>query len=246
MTSLSKNRYLVLGIGALFIAGLFLFWPNKQVDQTNPSELKPSQLDFSTSNQIQPPSYPGDQANSERELPKQIIESQSLPSQDQEKWQSLVEILASKNDNDPRIDSELKVLSAELHDKLRKTYHELPKEDRNGRGMMVFLIARDLKIPEDAEFLKTIYQERPCLSFENCEASSGGQDPHLSGLDQTSLNYPQIAGLYQLEKRLERDPQILQVFAIRRQLSEALREARQFPSDAVQKKAEQIQKKYNL
>jgi len=241
---ISKNKKLFLGLllGALLFAGLF-FVKGRKATPEKISQLKPSQLDFTQGNQIQEAKPVGPAVKTE--IPQKVEQVGSLAGEDQKKWKSFIEILRSKNDNDPRIDQELKDLSPEMHLKLREAYQTLPKEDRNGRGLVAFLISRDLKTVEDAEFLKTIYQESPCLGFQNCETEMQ-EEPHLSSINQTSLNYPQVAGLYQLERRLGSQADLLKDPEMRKQISEILREARQFPADSVQKKAEKIQKQYGL
>ena len=121
-------------------------------------------------------------------------------------WQELQEIITSKNDNDPRLDQDFKILSEELHYLLIQKYSEIPEEDRNQRGLIVFLISRDLKYLEDLKFLKNIFKENPCLSLNNCNVLDS-TDPHHSGIEQSSLNYPQLSALYQLEKQLTTNSQ---------------------------------------
>lgn len=228
--------------GALLITGLFLIWPTGKQRATE--GLKPSDFDFKVGN------YPAKVKQTEifNEKPKPVIKldpQQTLSQEDQKKWQTFQEIIFSRNDNDPRIDGELKDLSTVMHENLHKAYEALPDEDRNSRGLIAFLIARDLKTAADAEFLKKIYEESPCLSFDNCSVAAPA-DPHFDGVNQTSLNYPQLAGLYQLEKKLQSNPDILRNPELRRKVTDLLREARQFPSDPIQQRAEAIRSQHGL
>ncbi len=237
-----KDKFL-LGLiigGALLVAGLFSFL-KPHSSEVATGQLKPSQLDFRESNQIKPPEKLVVTAPPQTE----VALSPDLKEEDKKKIKTFEEILNSKNDNDPRVDSELKSLSAEVHQNLQKAYSQMPKENRNGRGFVAFLIARDLKSVEDARFLKGIYEENPCLSFQDC-SKEGPSDPHIDGINQTSLNYPQLAALYQLERKLESQPDLLNQPEMRNELLSVLREAQQFPSDSVQKRAQNILSKFKL
>ena len=139
--------------------------------------------------------------------PQPVVESESphlsvLGATDVATLETIEAVVKSKNDNDPRINTELKSLSPDVHQALYAKYKAFPAEDRNNRGLVVFLIARDLKSVADLDFLKKVYAESPCLSLEDCK-NVGSDDAHFSGTNQTTMNYPQFAGLYQLEKQLE-------------------------------------------
>ncbi len=159
----------------------------------------------------------------------------SLPL-DKSQWQELQEIISSKNDNDPRLDQDFKIMSKELHQLLIQRYSEIPEEDRNQRGLIVFLISRDLKDLDDFKFLKTVFKENPCLSLNNCNVL-GLSDPHHSGIDQSSLNYPQLTALYQLEKQLTANSQFLENSKMKVEALSVVAQASQFPVPLVQKKA---------
>lgn len=122
---------------------------------------------------------------------------------------TLNEILSSKNDNDPRLDRELRHLTAESKTALRKKYSTLTKEDRNGRGTIALLIGREITDAQDIQFLKEILSEPPCYSLENCNQEThmptGAEAHHEMGF-QVTLAYPQLSALYWLEKFLTRSP----------------------------------------
>jgi len=163
----------------------------------------------------------------------------TLTVDEQKKWSTLRDIMKSKNDNDSRLDKDLYNLSLLFHAELVKQYQNLPMESRNERGLIAFLIARDAKDSQDFEFLKSVYQESPCLSLDDCNTPSHG-DPHLSGVDQTSANYPQLATLYQLERQINSGNLIFQDSNVKDQMRQLLANAAQFPVPMVAKKAESL------
>lgn len=230
--------------GALFITG-FLFYSREKAGEPITQILKPSQLDFSKNNQIQPPSSVEDRIPAISKNENRMESPSGLSEKDRKAWSVLEEILISKNDNDPRMDQDFKDMSSELHEALYKKYDSLQMENRNGRGLVVFLIARDLKSSADTEFLRKIYQESPCTSFEDCK-SVGSDDPHFSGINQTSLMYPQLAGLYALESNLSQHPESLKDPNLRDGFLGILKQAAEFPVPVVQQKAEEIRKRYGL
>lgn len=121
----------------------------------------------------------------------------------QKKVSTLKEILASKNDNDPRMDTELKNLSNEDKDALVDMYNDLKPERLNDKGTIAFLIGREMTRPEDAEFLKNILSEEPCLSLENCGVTNAGNDPHMDSVNNVTLSYPQIVALNRIKNFVE-------------------------------------------
>lgn len=233
-------------IGALLIAGLFAFAiTKKSSNDLNETErvIKPSDLDFANSNR---PKEPTENPQSTESTEKTTITiKRSDLGADQSKWDSVQEIIDSKNDNDPRIDNELRNLSPKMHQALTEKYLELAEENRNGRGLVAFLIARDLKDENDANFLKSVFEESPCTSFEKCSSTSS-HDVHQSGMEQVSLNYPQMAILYQVESKLTKDPSLLQNPDQKSYFSRVVGAAEQFPVEIVQNKAIAIKNKFGL
>jgi hypothetical protein len=120
--------------------------------------------------------------------------------------QMLDEILANHNDNDPRLDSDLRMLKPEARQAMREKYQTLPTEQRNNRGTLVFLLGRNLDQVDDFDFISQVLAEPACLSLENC---SHGEKPAQSGdvahggVHATVLAYPQIVALRSLKKILE-------------------------------------------
>lgn len=163
-----------------------------------------------------------------------------LSQNDLQQWQVIEEVLISRNDNDLRVDSELKSISANLKERIKDEYHRLPMENRNGRGFLVFLIARDMKSAKDVEFMKSVFEEKPCLSLGDC-GSIAEENPHLDSINNVSLNYPQMAILFQLKRKLEAEPSVADKELLRQEIEQLLREARQFPSPGIESRVSEIE-----
>lgn len=248
----SKTNKLYLGIGALALVTLLFtlkdfFSAHISVSQ-NSLEAKENSPEMPLTDQHsnsvnQTPNInkeamePQLQATNKVDIKQEVAK---LSLEDQKKWSDFEDIMTSKNDNDPRIDSSLTHLSKPLHDLMIKKYDEIDLENRSERGLVAFLIARDLKSPEDIHFLKKIYQEKPCLSLSNCSESDKDADPHHSSTNNITLDYPQIAALYKLEAQLIKNPNLINDPAFRALLDEAA----QFDSPAVKRKAEELIAKY--
>lgn len=240
-----KNLILIFIAGALLIAGLFLF--ARKLAAPPPAEISnPDQLDFRDSNTL--PAAPETAAETAPEAAPAVPPAEppsTLTAEESRAWQSFESVLASHNDNDPRLDRDLKSLTPALRAALAVRYQTIPAEERNARGLVVFLIARDLRTADGAEFLKKVYQEEPCLSLDDC-SKTGQEDPHFSGANQTTMNYPQLAGLFQIEKQLSERPELLRDPAMRAEILDVLKNAENFPVPAVQNKARAIRRKYGL
>ena len=134
---------------------------------------------------------------------REIAMLAGAPESTKKKITILKDILTTKNDNDPRMDTELKNLSSEDKDALVSMYQNLKSESLNDRGTIVFLIGRELNRAEDAEFLKSVLSEEPCLSLENCGVTNSQTDPHMDSVNEVSLNYPQVVALNRMKNFLE-------------------------------------------
>ena len=236
-------------MGALFIAGLLFYTSGKN---SNDQISKPSQFNFSQSNLAQAASSkePTDTKPAEIKsvpLPTGRLSdlAERLSIQDREKWDIFNSILKSKNDNDSRLDLQFKTMSPPLHDMLFEKYETLAPEDRNGRGLIAFLIARDLQSQDDFQFLQKIYQETPCLGLADCHSAmvDGGEG---AGSTQTTLVYPQMAVLFQIEKKIAEHPEILNQADVRSGIIQILIQAESFPIPMVVDRARSIRTKYQL
>jgi hypothetical protein len=111
----------------------------------------------------------------------------------------LDEIFVSKNDNDPRLDTDLRVLDENAKAAFRTKYRSLPMERRNERGTIVFLLGRNLKTADDYAFLKEVLSEAPCLSMQDCTSPLDGaltsNDEHQGSALSILLVYPQLTAL---------------------------------------------------
>lgn len=233
-----------LFLGALLLAGLFLFLKQSPSPKVA-TALKPGQLNFSQSNKLPEPAVPEKPVQTLASTQQISFKIENLNTEDKIKWFIFEDVLKSKNDNDLRLDQDLKKLSLPLHEVLYKKYEALPAEDHNGRGLIVYLIARDLKSNEDADFLKTIYQEAPCLSLADCKGI-GLDDPHHSSVNQTTLVYAQMAGLYEIEKQIKENPGVLNNQTYRNRFIQILIQAENFPVAEVQDKARAIRTEFGL
>ena len=155
------------------------------------------------------------------------------------KLQVLKEILDSKNDNDPRLDSEFGNLSDESKKDLRNLYGQRAEEDRNGRGTIVFLLGRAIDSIQDVDFFEEVLREKECQSLENCSADvrlgQGHSEEHDSVNDLT-LAYPQIVALQMLEKNLQKDLDP----GLRRAIKDALRAGEKSLNPQVARRSIQI------
>jgi hypothetical protein len=115
----------------------------------------------------------------------------------------LDEILISKNDNDPRLDRELKDLNTETRRAFRDRYRNLPAEKRNERGTIVFLLGRNLETREDFAFFEEVLAEPPCRSLVDCSKDPVRQEEgHVDIGVGVTLDYTSITALQQLERLL--------------------------------------------
>src|SRR5262249_40520902 len=116
------------------------------------------------------------------------------------------QVIASKNDNDPRLEHELKNLTQSAKRLMVARYHSLAQEKLNERGTIVFLIGREIRTTEDLRFLHEVLNEPPCLSLAHCDRDNPSplnpEDQHLESANETTQLYPQIVALKELEKFL--------------------------------------------
>lgn len=117
--------------------------------------------------------------------------------------QLLNEVLANRDDNDPRLDQSFRRLSPEAKQVFRDRYRQLPLEKRNERGTVVYLLGQNIQEPADFAFFREVLAEAPCLSMSDCSKEMKTEDAHLEGGIETSLAYPQIVSLKQMERILE-------------------------------------------
>lgn len=112
----------------------------------------------------------------------------------------LDEILLSRNDNDPRLDSAFNTLTPATRRLFREKYRALPPESRNQRGTIVHLLGKNLDAPEDWAFLREVVGEPPCLSLTDCAKPPAGGEGGPG--DAVTLAYPALVALKQAERVL--------------------------------------------
>ena len=124
---------------------------------------------------------------------------------------TLIDILASKNDNDPRLDRDFNQLSADDKLAFQQHYRKLAAEKRNERGTIVFLLGRNLTAVADFGFLQEVLTEPACLSLADCSREErrddrGNHEDHADhyGADrELTLAYPQVVAIKSVERALE-------------------------------------------
>ncbi len=220
-----RSKFFVILSGAAFTAALLFFALS--------SKKTPSEVGIETLT-VSPEANTKTNAN-----PPTPAKAPLLSNEEQTRLQTLDEILKSKNDNDPRLDQLFQHLSTGIKLAMEKRYQDFAREDRNGRGTIVFLISREITSAEDIQFLKSVYEEAPCTNMDGCSAAPSN-DPHHSGVENTSLNYPQLVGLYQIEKTIRNNPQAFSDSAQRAALLDLLSKAKLFPVQSVQNRASTI------
>lgn len=131
-----------------------------------------------------------------------------LTEADHAKAALLDQVLVSKNDNDPRLDTELKQLSPGTKKLFQDRYRNLAPEKRNEKGTVVFLLGRNLENEGDLAFMGEVISEAPCLSLGDCanepKGSVGSDDLHHDPGSGVTLAYPQIVALKSIEAFLSR------------------------------------------
>ena len=153
------------------------------------------------------------------------------------------EILRTRNDNDPRMDTVLRQLLPHTKTALLAKYQSLPPEDRNGRGTIAFLVGRNIKTERDLEFLKEVLNEAPCLSLANCSREPSARDSHEAHLESganVTLAYPQLVALHAIEKYLGEHSELSPAF--REAATRALQAGKMSQNPVIIQKAAQVEK----
>lgn len=114
----------------------------------------------------------------------------------------LREVLAARNDNDSRLDLAFEELSPGEKRAFRDEYRRLPREARNERGAIVYLLGRSLSGADDWAFMREAAAEPRCLSLADCSHEGAPSSP-ASG-DDVTLAYPALVALKQAEAALSK------------------------------------------
>ncbi|MBI5745288.1 MAG: hypothetical protein HY952_12160 [Elusimicrobia bacterium] len=156
----------------------------------------------------------------------------------------LDEILLSRNDNDPRLDTAFNDLSPQTKRLFRAKFRQLPDEKRNELGTVVYLLGRNLKTEEDWAFMREVAAAPPCLSLQDCSMQAKTEpDAHVSAGVEITLSYPAVMALKRAERILQAGPgsgnpdaaQALQLIAA----------AKNSPSKTVADLAANIERRYS-
>lgn len=238
-------KSILLGLLLILVIGLALFFKSQMDPDSEPIDFKEGNHPLTASDSAisDEKSFVGPDEDVPQEMVNDMLDG--LKETDRVRFQIFLDISQSGRDNDPRIDSQLKNLSPEFKNQLKKYYDSLAPEKRNERGFMAFLIAREIKAVDDLRFLQDVLSEEPCLSMQDCKSVSD-RDAHTAAVDETSLIYPQLASLYYIEKGLSAGSIDLSQAAIKNEMRSTLDRAAQHPSAQIRQKAEELQKKFNL
>lgn len=117
------------------------------------------------------------------------------------KLAALRDILASRDDNDPRLDRDFGALASEAKCLLRREYAATAPERRNERGTIVYILGLRPAEPADWDFLAAAAAEPPCLSLSDCaKAPEGEAGPG----DAVTLAYPALVAVRQAARAASR------------------------------------------
>jgi hypothetical protein len=170
-------------------------------------------------------------------------------SHDRDQLSLLEQVLTSRNDNDPRLDTELRHLSLGAKALMESRYRQFAPEARNSRGTVVFLIGRNLERPEDVDFLRSVLAEPPCRSLADCSQEGGethGEAKHLESTEEVTKAYPQIVALKSIENYLNQASSGGEKPPLYDQALAALQEAARSPVPSIAQAAQAlIQRYYN-
>jgi hypothetical protein len=185
------------------IIGLLVFTLSKNTPRSQPAPT-------ADSGSAETPSLPKPPVP----VPSASASAVPITANDRKLLGELNQILASKNDNDPRLDTDFRHLSPGTKQLLLGRYQELPVESRNERGTIVFLIGRDLNRPEDCQFLADVTSEQPCLNLADCKKppSHTDEDVHEEAAISITLAYPQHVAVKSMQNFLgnpDQDPALV-------------------------------------
>lgn len=159
----------------------------------------------------------------------------------------LNEILISKNDNDPRLDTEFRKLTPATKTLLQDRYKAILPEKRNELGTIVFLIGREVETAEDWSFLGEIVTSAPCLSLSDCTkedpVDTGSDEKHLDSANALTLAYPEVVSVASAQKFLETHSKLSPAQATL--VREFLEKAQASPVDRVSRKARELATQYS-
>ena len=161
---------------------------------------------------------------------------------------TLNEILASKNDNDPRLDQSFNHLSSGARYLMEKRFYETPAEKLNEKGTIVFLLGNHLESGADIDFLGKVLEEPVCRSLEDCNKDANSADAEGAGAHQevgieVTLAYPKLMSIKKMESYLAK-PNSEQSHEIQERILNLLQKQMESPIPAVRRSAERVLQQY--
>ena len=199
----SKRTQIVAAVCALIFIGAGAFFVLKGLGSEGAPSAEMAPVQTSTED----PNLGSAAAESARDISAAtqkvptVETDEPAPVEAMKKVELLQAILAAHNDNDPRLDGELRVLDEPTKKLFRERYSSLPREEQNQRGTIVFLLGRNLNGEKDFQFLGDVLREPPCLSLENCDTPPARVNREEAASD-LALSYAQAVALTSLENLL--------------------------------------------
>ena len=233
-----RTRTVILLLVLIFVSAVIVYLYRKPAASPEESRLAAA---IST----------GGQNGSRTTLPNRPASSKppGTTPHDRDQLHLLEQILASRNDNDPRLDTELRRLSSGAKFLMEGRYQQFAPEARNDRGTVVFLIGRNLESSDDMDFMRSVLAEPPCRSLGDCSQEGGethGEAKHLESTDEVTKAYPQLVALKSIENYLNQASSGGEKPPLSDQALAALQEAMRSPVPSIAQAAQAlIQRYYN-
>ncbi len=185
-----RKRELIVGISILATGVLILIFLSRSPQTQPETSVSTASRGENSESVVQPAISPSP--------------APTLSERDHQLVKELDSILASKNDNDRRLDTDFRNLTPGAKTALIQRYQQMASEARNDRGTIVFLIGRELNRPEDFHFLAQVALEQPCLSLADCkqEMHQTPEEVHEQAAISVTLAYPQHVAMKSLENLL--------------------------------------------
>jgi hypothetical protein len=117
---------------------------------------------------------------------------------------TLNQVLKDQMDNDPRVDKELSRLTQKERLDFRAKYRLLKPEALKNRGLIVYLLGRNIETQGDLDFMAEVLNERGCLSLENCERTD--QKTLSEHALASQLVFPKLMAITALKAKLASRP----------------------------------------
>lgn len=235
----------LLWVGLIIAAGIW-FYKSLPSPDSLPTEEMQKELARDVSSQVQKVLNSNVAIDSAFDLKPKKVQNNTTA---EIKLKIIDEIFLTKNDNDPRLDSEFRHLSEDDKSALQNKYFTQPKERLNERGTLVFLLGREIKNSNDLNFMKSVLQEEPCKSFEFCNKTMADEKDEHHGADDLTLSYPQAMALKSVLSLLQQEapgvgPEV-GIDSLKRHALEIAKEATQSENEVISKMAQNALEEIN-